>query len=210
MAVMTVCAYGAIANPSVPPPPPSTFVRLSDSASSILWLLLLNVLINLFCYSALLLVFAKRHIAKSGIIDTSGRRFLSALICAVVIISLIGAIVDFYLLTQARYIRFDTGAGQGSGIYRVLVYDLANWILALSVIFLSILTTSLALLRLRVSVTLAIAVGFVIINLCFWLLADVLGEYTTFLTLIFGVLAAPLAVRALLQWYTSGRLAERA
>ncbi|MFH1580457.1 MAG: hypothetical protein ABIE25_09955 [Thermoplasmatota archaeon] len=137
----------------------------------------------------------------------SGGRFLVALVCAVVAISWIGAVVDFYLVTQPRFIDgiYDN-SGQGiSGTYRVVVLDVANWTAALSLIALSIIACSHAFLRLRASMGLLIATGFVIINLAFWILIGVFGEAVTYLTFLFGALSAPIVVRALVRWYSTDR-----
>lgn len=203
-----VLAIQASANPIGPPSPgPDTTFRLTEPISGIAWLFFVNILVDLFFYSVLLLVFAKKHVPSSGIIEKSGARFLIALVCAVIVIALIGAVVDYYLVTQPRIISYynHTLGESVSGTYRVIVLDVANWTAALSAIALSIMACSFAFLRLRVSMGLLIAAGFVIINLAFWILIGVFGEDVTFLTVLFGVLSAPIAVRWLLRWYLSDR-----
>lgn len=198
----------ASANPIGPPPPgPDTSFRLTEPVSGIAWLFCVNALVNLFCYSGLMLAFARRYVPSSGIIETSGVRFLIALVGAVIVISLTGAAVDFYLVTQPRYIHniYNFAEQEISGTYRVMVFDVANWTVALELIALSIVVCSFAFLRMRVSLVLLIAAGFVIINLVFWTLLDTFGEDVTFLTILFGVLSAPIAVRALLHWYIADR-----
>ena len=204
LASMVVCTLSVSADPIGPPQSPDTTFRLTEPFPGIAWLFFLNVLVNLFCFSALLLAFSRRYITSSGIVKTSGLRFLAALICAAIAISLIGAIVDFYLVTQPRLINgfFED---RTEGIYRVVVLDVVNWIAALSVISLSVIASSLFFLRLRLPVALMIAAGFVIINLSFWILIGVFGEDVTFLTILFGALSTPIVVRGLLRWYSSER-----
>ena len=197
----------ASADPIGPPlPGPDTTFRLSDPITGVAWLFCVNVLLNMLFYSGLLLAVAKKYLSSSGIIETSGIRFFVALVCAVTVISLIGAAVDFYLLAQPRFIdTVNNHAVDNPGTYRVIVLDLANWMAALSVISLSVIACPWFLLRLRVSMGLLIAAGFVIINLVFWILIGVFGEDVTFLTILFGVLSAPIVVRGLLRWYVTER-----
>lgn len=218
----TVCAFSlllfvmvlghqASADPIVyPPPAMDTTFRLSDPISGIAWLFFVNALVNLLSYAGLLLAFAKKYIPISGIIKTSGLRFMFALVGAVFVISLIGAVVDFYFVTQPRTtIYYDHNLDQHLyKTYRVVFFNLANWIVALSLVALSIVACSLALVRLRAPLSLMIAAGFVIINLVFWILVAELGEDFTFLTIVFGALAAPVVVRSLLLWYTGDRLVQ--
>jgi hypothetical protein len=177
---------------------------LTDPFGGIAWLFLVNTLVNLLCYSGLLLAFSRRYVSVSGIVRTSGLRFLAALICAVIVISLIGAVVDFYLVTQPRLIsgQFED---RTEGIYRVVVLDAVNWTAALSVIFLSVVASSWSFLRLRLQVGLMIAYGFVMINIYFWILILVFGEDVTFLTILFASLSTPIVVRGLVRWYSEER-----
>jgi len=203
-----VCTLLASANPSVPSPrPASTDFRLTEPVSGIAWLFFVNILVDLFFYSGFLLAFAKKFVSRSGIIQTSGIRFLIVLICGVIVIALIGAAADFYLVTQPRFINhLYNSLGQDiSGTYRVMVLDVANWTVALSVISLSVIACSSSFLRLRISIGLLIAAGFVIVNLAFWILIDVFGEDVTFLTVLFGALSAPIVARGLLRWYVTDR-----
>jgi len=202
LASMVVCPLSALADPIGPSQSPDTTFRLTEPIPGISWLFLLNVLVNLFCFSALLLAFSRRYVSPSGIIRTSGLRFLAALICAAVVISLIGAVVDFYLVTQPRLV---SGYLSGEGTYRVVVFDVANWIAALTVISLSVIASSLTFLRLRIPVSLMIAAGFVVINLAFWTLIDVFGEDIAYLTILLSALSTPIVVKGLLHWYSSER-----
>jgi hypothetical protein len=202
-----VCTLQASANPSAPPPQPDTTFRLTEPVSGIAWLFFVNVLVDLFFYSGLLLAFAKKYVSISGIIKTSGTRFLVALVSAVCVIALIGAVVDFYIVAQPRFINgiYDSSGQNISGIYRVMFVDLKNWTVALTMIALSILACSFAFLKLRISMALLIAAGFVIINLAFWILISAFGEDVTYLTILLGVLSAPIVTRGLLHWYVVDR-----
>jgi hypothetical protein len=204
LAIMVMCTLSVSADPIGPTQSPDTTFRLREPLPGIAWLFFLNVLINLFCFSALLLAFSRKYVSMSGIVKTSGLRFLAALICAAIVISLIGAVVDFYLVTQPRLINgyFED---RTEGIYRVVVLDVVNWIAALSVIFLSVIASSWSFLRLRLPVSLMIAYGFVMINIYFWILIGVFGEDVTFLTILFSVLSTPIVVRGLVRWYSEER-----
>lgn len=200
-----VCSLQASANPSAPPPQPDTTFRLTEPFSGIAWLFFVNILVDLFCFCVLLLAFAKKYGSSSGIVKTSGKRFLVALVGAVSVIALIGAVVDFYFVAQPRFINgiYNSSGQDISGTYRVMVVDFNNWTAALIMIALSIIACSFAFLRLRISMGLLIAAGFVVINLAFWILISAFGEDVTFLTILLGVLSAPIAVRGLLHWYVA-------
>jgi len=200
-----VLAIQASANPSAPPPQPDTTFRLTEPLSGIAWLFFVNILVDTFCFCGLLLAFAKKYVSSSGIVRTSGRRFLIALVGAVSVVALIGAVVDFYFVAQPRFINgiYNSSGQNISGTYRVMVVDLNNWTAALIMIALSIIACSFAFLRLRISMGLLIAAGFVVINLAFWILISAFGEDVTYLTILLGVLSAPVAVRGLLHWYVA-------
>ena len=201
---VVVCSLSVSANPIGPTQSPDTTFRLTEPFSGIAWLFLLNVLVNLFCFSALLLAFSRKYITSSGIVKTSGLRFLAALICAAIAISLIGAVVDYYLVTQPRLMS-GLFEDRTEGTFRVVVLDVVNWVAALSVIALSVIASSLLLLRMRLPVTFMIAAGFALINLSFWILIGVFGEDVTYLTIIFSALSIPIVVRGLLRWYSFER-----
>ncbi len=194
------------ADPIVPQPQPDTTFRLTDPVSGIAWLFFLNALVNLTCYCGVLLTAARRFLNSDSLLQTTGIRFLSALICVVVVVTAVGAIVDFYLVAQPRYIGdIHNAIGDNiSGTYRVLVFDAAVWILALAIIVTSIVLASAFILRMSLKPSAVIAAGMGIVNLIVWLLIGAFGEAVAFLSILFGVMLSPVMVSYLVRWYAAG------
>ena len=197
----------ASANLVIPRSPPDTTFRLTEPVSGIAWLFFVNIIVNLFFYSGLLLLTVRKKIHGASLIHTSALRFLIALVGVVVAITLVGAFVDYYLVTQPRYLDgiYDYFGRNVSGVYRVISLDLVNWALALAIIFLSIVALSAVVLKLNLRASTMVASGMAFVNVVFWLLIGIFGEDVTFLTIIFGMLVSPVIVRALILWYVNER-----
>lgn len=197
----------ASANLVIPRSPPDTTFRLTEPVSSIAWLFFVNIIVNLFFYSGLLLLTVRKKIHGRGLIHTSALRFLIALVGVVIAITLVGAFVDYYLVTQPRYLDgiYDYFGRNISGVYRVISFDLVNWALALAIISLSIVALSAVVLKLNMRAGMMVASGMAFVNVVFWLLIGILGEDVTFLTILFGMIVSPVTVRALILWYVNER-----
>ena len=198
-------SYIVTANLVGPRPSPDTTFKLSDPLSGLAWLFFVNVLVNLACYSGILLVYASRHLNANDLLRTTGLRFLGALVCVVVAITVAGAFVDFYLVAQPRYIDgiYNAMGDDISGTYRVLVFDAAVWALALVLIGASIALASMFILQMSWKPSIAVAVSMAALNLLAWLLIGTLGEDVVFLSIIFGMLLAPVLVSLLIRWYVA-------
>lgn len=198
------------ANPVGPQSPPDTTFRLTDPVSGVLWLFLVNLLVNLACYCGVLLTFTKKYIGAYDLVRTTGIRFLGALVCVVMIITIVGAFVDFYLVAQPRYIdNIYNAAGENiSGTYRVFVFDALAWALALALIVASVVLASMLILQMSFKPSVAVAVIIAALNLIAWLLVGVLGEDIVFLSIMLSVLVAPVLVSFLVRWYAE-RVPER-
>ena len=201
-----LASYLVSANPIPPQRPPDTTFRLTDPVSSIAWLFFVNALVNLTCYCGVLLTAAKRFLHGDSLLRTTGIRFLGALMCVVVAITAIGAIVDFYLVAQPRYIDdiYNAIGDDISVTYRVLVFDEAVWILAIALIIASIVLASVFLLRMSWKPSVVIAAGMGVINLIVWLLIGIFGEAIVFLSVVFGIMLAPVMISFLIRWYAAG------
>lgn len=207
LALLLVLSVSASANPNIPPGDfPSyprggasdTTFRLSEPLSGILWLFFLNVLLDLLVLSASILFLTRTRPLRSGLRQTSGLGFLAALIGSGALIASIGAIVDFYLITQPRFLQ-----AQG-GMFRVISLDIGAWVVALALIALSILIAVRLIMGMRLNVGARIAVVFMCANVSSWILIGQYGELVSFLALVLSVLATPVAVRGLYLWYLAG------
>lgn len=189
-----------------PRPSPDTTFRLNDPVSGIAWLFFVNLLVNFACYCGVLLAFAKKYIGADDLLRTTGLRFLGAIVCVVVAITAVGAFIDFYLVAQPRYIDsiYNAIGDDISGTYRVLVFDVVVWTLALALIIASIVIASILMLRMSRKPSVVVAVSMAILNLLAWLLIGFLGEDIVFLSIFFGMLLAPVLVSLLIRWYAAG------
>ena len=187
----------ASANPIVRKPFDTTF-KLDDPVSGIAWLFFINLLVNLACYTGMLLAIAKKLLDWGSLLQTSGIRFLGALVCAVVAITAVGALVDFYLVAQPRYVE------DLHGTYRVLAFDPITWALALILIMESVMLTSMLILKMGTGPSIIAAGGMGVVNLAFWLLTGLFGQDAVFITLIFGIMLSPVLVSLLIRWYNEG------
>ena len=195
------------ANPiALPRQPFDTTFRLDDPMSSIAWLFFVNLLVNLTCYAGIMLAMAKRMLDWGSLLNTSGIRFLGALVCVVVVVTTTGALVDFYLVAQPRYIEGIVNQFHEdiSGTYRVLVFDPVTWTIALVLIMESVMLASMLVLKMAAKPSAVVAGGMGAINLVFWLLIGHFGQDVVFITLISGILLSPVLVGLLVRWYAEG------
>jgi hypothetical protein len=197
MAIFSVVS----ANPIIPSRPSSdvTF-RLPDPVSGILYLFILNFLVNLSWITIGLFISSKVIGHQLGSPPKKGINFLLALLAGVAVITLVGAFVDYYLVTQSFYIEGVTLGTPYHGWYHLVSFDLVQWSVALVMIFVSIVLSLLLFLRLRASPS-ALTAGFVtILNPVWWVLIGEFGEKASFATIIVGIIAAPVMLRWALIW----------
>jgi hypothetical protein len=188
------------ANPNVPPPPPDTTFALTNPLSSISWLFVINIVVNLFWFSALLLVSFKRFGKDLGALPANRFRFMAGVLSVGFLVTLLGAFVDYYIVAQERYLKLSTlGGGYRTGYFRVLSFDAGNWTIALVLIFVSIASFSYIFLRLSLKPNLIIAAVMTAMNPVWWVLVDVFGEAASFLTVLVGILCVPILLRWLLN-----------
>jgi len=189
------------ANPNVPPPPPDTTFVLTDPLSGIAWLFVINIVVNLFWFSALLLASFKRFGNDLGALPARRSRFMMGVLSVGFFVTLLGAIVDYYIVAQERYLDLYTGFGYRTGYFRVLSFDAGNWSVALVLILASIVVSSYIFLRLSLKPNLIIAAVMTAMNPVWWVLVDVFGEAASFLTVLVGILCVPILLRWLLNMH---------
>jgi hypothetical protein len=191
-----------LANPSAPSPVDTTF-KLKDPVTGVATMFLFNIVINLFFLTGFLFLVASRFRSHLGSIPRKGWVFLVCILALATVITMIGAIVDYYLV-----MGIDPGYNPEA---RVIVTDLGNWAWALILIFLSITLTSFALLRLAPMPGTVLGVLFVPINLIWWVLSNEYGLDVAFLTILFSIIALPAVTRSLLVFHqetvSGGKLA---
>jgi hypothetical protein len=189
------------ANPMVPPPSPNTTFVLTDPLSGIAWLFVINIVVNLFWFSALLLFSLRRFGKDLGMLPARRSRLLTGVLSVGILVTFLGAVIDYYIVAQERYLVLYSEFGTRAGNFRVLSFDAGNWALALVLIFSSIVVSSFIFLRLSLKPNLIIAAVITAMNPVWWVLVDVFGEAASFLTVIVGLLCVPILLRWLLNMH---------
>lgn len=189
-------APAVTANLVAPPRPPDVTFRLQDPVSGILWLFVLNFLINLALITGGLFVSSKLYGKEVGELPAKGSTFLMALLFAVAVITWVGAFVDFYLVTQSVYLDslYDKD-------YHVISFGFFRWTAALLIIFTSIALAMFVFLRLRIESCLLSAAIITVMNPIWWILISEFGEKISFATIIIGVIVAPAVLRWVVLWH---------
>lgn len=190
------------ANPNVPPPLPDTTFALTTPLSGISWLFVINIVVNLLWFSALLLFLFKGFGKDLGALPADRFRFMAGVLSVGFLVTLLGAFVDYYIVAQERYLKLSMlGGGYRTGYFRVLSFDAANWTIALVLIFGSIALSSYIFLRLSLKPNLIIAGMMTAMNPVWWVLVDLFGEAASFLTVLIGILCVPILLRWLLNMH---------
>ncbi|MCU0852717.1 MAG: hypothetical protein MUC90_05630 [Thermoplasmata archaeon] len=197
--IVTMGSFLALSNPIAPPPREiDTTFRIDDTPSGILLLILMNILVNLFWICILLLFVGRRYGAASMDVPTTGLAFVLRVLSVAALVTLIGAFVDyaFVMGVDADY----------SLRWRVIQLDLLNWLLAMGIIFLSIVCAAYLFLRMTARPLLMLAGTITALNPVWWLLTGWLGNDVPMATMILSALILPIAVKGLLDLH--GRLAS--
>jgi hypothetical protein len=201
---LTALSIGALGNPITPQPGPDTTFKLMDPAMGVATLFLLNIVVNLFFLTGFLFLVARRFRDDLGRIPRKGWVFLVSVLALATVVTMIGAIVDYYLVMGIDP-SYDSQA-------RVMVMNLENWAWALTFIFLSIALASFALLRLALVPGIVLGALFIPINLIWWVLSGHFGWNFAFLNILFSVVALPILTKGLLVFHqetlSGGKLAR--
>jgi len=202
---LVALSIGALGDPIAPQHSPDTTFKLKDLATGVATLFLLNIVINLFFLTGFLFLVARRFRDHLGRIPRKGWVFLVSILALATVVTMIGAIVDYYLVMGIDP-SYDPQA-------RVMVINLENWAWALMFIFLSIALTSFALLRLALVPGTVLGALFIPINLIWWVLSGQYGWNFAFLNILFSIVALPILMKSLLVFHQerlSGGKLERA
>lgn len=195
----------ASANPSVPPRPPDTTFRFDNPVSGVTQLVLLNLLVNMALLSIGFLAVARFSKRGFGDFPDATRDFFVRFVGCIVLVTLIGAFVDYFLVTREEFTSFWNGeaAGWVSGYFRFVHPDALYWFVACVMIFTSVLLALSIVLRMHTRSSVPIAVGIASVNPVWWMMIYYLGEDVTFLTILFGILAGPILLAGVVRWHST-------
>jgi hypothetical protein len=198
----TVGSFLALSNPIAPPPDDiDTTFRIDDTPSGITLLLVMNILVNLFWICVLLLVIGKHYGAASMKVPATGLALVLRVLSVAALVTLIGAFVDY---------AFVMGVDPDYSLrWRVIQLDLLNWILAMGIIFLSVVCAAYLFLRMTTGPLLILAGTMTVLNPVWWLLAGWLGNDVPMVTMFLSALILPIAVKGLLDLHGRMMSAER-
>lgn len=217
LAIVSSClvstAEFASANPIVGPPinpiapideSDTTFRLDDDPVSGLIRLTLLNMLVNTALFSMGFLLVVHFFGSRSCRISSSTGVFFMRYVSCALTITVVGAFVDYFLLTkEVLWSTYGVGTVGGAVYSRVIYVDPVNWLVACLLIFLSILAASVFVLGMSARLSLPIAAGMTLVNPVWWWLIYNFGEDVAFLTLLFGILASPILVAAAVKWHAS-------
>ncbi len=192
-----LAAGGVAANPIYPPgfprepPPPDSTFYLTGSPFDVFMVFLFNIAFNLsmFAGAFLLLAYMDETMAEK----VRRRHFLTLVITVAVVITAIGAVVDFVLVSAPAEWRVPMEA-------RVLTPDPVNWSIAVALILLSVLVPSNMLLKVPARSSLAIAALVAALNPICWLLIWHIGSDIALWTMVGSILITPFLVKGMANW----------
>ena len=204
LAVITLFACKAVANPIWPPDKPlpildettdTTFFLDGAPLTVILVLFVLNLAANAFWYGLILHIIASRTdgLSRSG--QLKGWEFLSLVLLAVVAITIAGAMIDYYIVAQDA---FFPSLGEW---HRVLAWNPLRWAAGVGFIFVSVLIATRGLLLTSWTHSAVVAAVMALVSPAWWVLADIFGWLIPFATIALSVVVSPLLLRELVRLY---------
>jgi hypothetical protein len=195
-------------NPNVPAiGPPDTTFYVKDDASGLAWLFFINVLIDMSVVSGAFLVATKTFKGDVGALDRRPLKFFMIFLMAILIITAVGAFVDFYVVTELEYWNGPYNQGP-EFMYHVLYFGALEWAVACSLIFGSVFGAMIGVgVRGRPSAFIAAIVT--AFSPVWWLLTMQFGEDVTYLTIFFSFFTAPVLLAGLLRWQANERRAPQ-
>lgn len=200
-------------NPIMPPgypvntSPSDTTFYVKDDASGIAWLFFVNALINASIVSGAFLLSLRLLKQNVGIHKKSPRMFFATFVLAIIAITVIGALVDFYIVTETDEVIIWSGIlGERPTEYyvHILQWGLLEWVVACALIFASVFGSMMAI-HMRVVHSLFIGLVVTVFNPIMWLLTMHFGEDVIFISMILSVLSAPILLAGALKSQASLR-----
>ena len=173
----------------------TSFFLDGDPLEVILVLVVLNLAVNMFWYSAILYIITSRTGVVSGLGRRTGWEFLSLVLLAVVFITITGAVIDYYIVAQnARFYSLEEW-------HRVMAWDLLRWVLGVGLIFASVIIPTMGLLLTSWKYGVLVALVMAGVSPLWWVLADIFGWVAPFAMIGLSVVASPFLLRALVRAY---------
>ncbi len=205
LALASVLILEAVsANPIAGPSRPhDTAFRADYVFFGLSWLFVLNLLVNTALLSIGFLLVARFAGPRLGNFSDKTLAFLARYLACIIFVTIIGALVDFLLVTREVYTTYWTGLSLEQGYYRMLYPDAVSWSVACVLIFVSIFASLVLALGMFVRHSLVIAIGITVVNPIWWTTIYYLGEDVTFLTLLFGILASPVLLFGVIRWHAT-------
>ncbi len=193
-----MAAFPVSANPIVIPPGPDSSFSVRDGASGIIGLFMMNVFVNLAFYTLFMVPHAKGLGLGTG--RPSALRMLSVLLIIVFVITAMGAVVDYYFIMQGRSLIHES--------YRYISYDPVSWFIALTLIFLSVVLPTSAVLKNKLWRSWAVGAEMCAVNLRMWSLSGELGYDVPFVAIIGSLLLSPVLIKVFVNKYAGGTAPE--
>ena len=128
------------------------------------YLVLTNLPIDLFCFSALTLFMCRVFGGRVGRISNKSPLFLGSVVLASLVIAASGAIIDFYAFYGRDLYGYSVTLGNSEPAYTSL-----NLYIALLSIFISVFLMSVVVVRTKGTIGLYIAAGMTAVNFAAWM-----------------------------------------
>ena len=175
-------ASSASANPAILP-------DFENGEELFLYLAITNFPIDLFCFSILMLFMCRALGTKVGRISNKTSFFVATVVLASLAIAVSGSLIDFYAFYEKNLYGYSLGWGDEEQLYKS-----PNLYLALIAIFLSVLLTTVGIVRTTRIVGVYTAVAITAINFFAWMLIlgasdSLLRVGTVTLFMVFWILA---------------------
>jgi hypothetical protein len=182
--VASVIMSGAVsADPSAPPG-----LRYRSVTDALLFTFIFNLPVNLLWFSIALYGMCRAFGCRVGAVPRDPRRFFGSIMIAMVVVTALGSIIDFALLS-------------GEGWDYFLNFDATNWAAAAALIFVSIYFSSLLFLNLDTLQGLIPASVITALNPIWWWLAKTQDASVATWTLVCSLLLLPLFFMLLWKWH---------
>jgi len=188
-------------NPISPPgwnpyQPPDTTFNVRDDISGIAWLFFVNVLIDISLVSGAFLVSTRVFKGNLGTSNLSPKRFFAVFLLAILAVTVMGALIDFYIVTELTE--------RDSMTVHVLHQDTTDWAISCTLIFGSV-AISMLVIGVRALASALIGAIVTIFNPVWWSLTMHFGEDVVFLSIFFSLLSGPILFGYAVTWHTNER-----
>jgi hypothetical protein len=155
---------------------------------ALLFTFIYNLPVNLLWFSIALYGMCRAFGSRVGAVPRDPRRFFGSIIVAMAVVTALGSMIDFALLSSEGWDYF-------------LLFDATNWVAAAVLIFVSIYFSSLLFLNLDTRQGLIPASAITALNPIWWWLAKTQDVSVATWTLVGSLLLLPLFFILLWKWH---------